>query len=112
MCDDGVNVDGTLVSWLHAIESDAAGMSAATKARNVGVAAAPVVGPAHTRFAACVARVTANVPVLVTGEPPTEKIAGIVRATEETVPPPPPDTVAGVHVVPFHCRTCPDVAPD
>ena len=106
-----MNEEGTEVSWLQPIDKDAAGMSAATSARNVGAAAAPVVGPAQTRFAACVASVTASVPVVVTGEPPTEKIAGMDNATEVTVPPPPPDTVAGAHSVPLHCRTWPAVAP-
>lgn len=111
MWDEGANVLGLLVNCDQSIDSDAAGMSAATRARKVGVAADPVVGPAQTRFANCVASVTSRLPVLVTGEFATEKIAGIVRATEVTVPPPPPDTVAGVHVVPFHCSTCPLVAP-
>jgi hypothetical protein len=56
-------------------------MSAATSALNVGVAAEPVPGPAHTRLADWVARVAAKVPELVTGLPATEKIAGIVSAT-------------------------------
>jgi hypothetical protein len=40
-------------------------------------------------FAVCVANVTANVPVVVIGEPATLNVEGIVSATEETVPVPP-----------------------
>lgn len=58
-----------------------AGRSAATNDLNVGVAAAPVVGPAHTVFAVSVAKDTAKVPLVVIGLPPTENMAGIVRAT-------------------------------
>ena len=63
-------------------------MSAATSARNVGVAAAPVVGPENTVFAVWVARVSPSVPVVVTGEPLTLSIDGAVRATLLTVPVP------------------------
>ena len=54
----------------------------------MGVAALPDVGPAHTAFADWVAKVPAKVPDVVTGDPDTEKMAGRVRATLETVPVP------------------------
>jgi hypothetical protein len=62
--------------------------SATTNERNVGAAAAPVVGPASMRFADCVAHEIANVPVVVTGDPLTVNCAGVVNATEVTVPVP------------------------
>ncbi len=65
------------------------GMSAATSARKVGAAALPVVGPAKTRLADCVALVTASVPEVVTGVPETENSAGMVSPTLVTVPEPP-----------------------
>ena len=46
-----------------------AGISAVTRARNVGDAATPVVGPAKTRLADCVRSVSVIVPDVVTGEP-------------------------------------------
>lgn len=49
--------------------------------------------------------VTAKVPVDVTGDPATEKIDGIVKATDETVPD--PDTVAQLVELPFVVRNCP-----
>src|SRR2546421_11696668 len=49
------------------------GISAATSARNVGVAAAPEAGPAKTVFAVCVVNDPVNVPDEVTGEPVTLK---------------------------------------
>jgi hypothetical protein len=54
----------------------------------VGIAAAPVVGPANTVLAVSVANVTAKVPAVVIGEPPTEKMLGIVKPTLVTVPEP------------------------
>lgn len=65
-----------------------AGRSAVTNDLKAGVAAEPVVGPAHTVFALSVAKVTASVPEEVTGLPATEKMFGIVNATEVTVPVP------------------------
>jgi hypothetical protein len=62
------------------------GISAATKARNVGVAAPQLPGPAKTVFAVWVARVTAKVPEVVTGEPATLRKDGTVKATLVTVP--------------------------
>lgn len=56
-------------------------MSAATSARNVGVAGEPVAGPDHIKLALCVANVTANVPDDVIGLPPTLNIPGTVIAT-------------------------------
>ena len=63
-----------------------AGISVEVKGRNVGIAAAPVDGPANTVLASSVASVTASVPAVVMGDPPTAKIDGIVRATLVTVP--------------------------
>src|SRR5258705_8275332 len=63
-----------------------AGMSAATSARNVGAAAEPEVGPAHTWLADALALVIASVPEPVTGEPDTENSAGTVSPTLVTVP--------------------------
>jgi hypothetical protein len=65
------------------------GKSAAASALNVGCAALPDEGLANTKFAVWVASVPASVPLVVMGEPPTEKIAGSVRATLVTVPAPP-----------------------
>ena len=57
------------------------------RARNVGVAALPEVGPAQTVLAACVCRPSANIPELVTGDPLTLRMdAGAVRATLVTEP--------------------------
>jgi len=60
------------------------GMSAVVKALKVGVAAAPLLGPAKTEFTACVVNVPVNVPLLVTGEPDTVIIEGNAKATEVT----------------------------
>lgn len=65
-------------------------MSAETRARKVGVAAPPEVGPANTVLAVSVASVIANVPLVVIGEPETDKKEGTVSPTEVTVPDPPP----------------------
>src|SRR5271166_7184227 len=85
-------------------------MSAATSARNVGCAAAPVVGPAQTVFALWVALVIASVPAPVIGEPPTVKSAGAVSATLVTVPAP-GIIEDGAHALPFHSRIWFVVAP-
>ena len=69
-----------VVFWLSV------GTSAATIERKPGVAAPPLVGPANTRLAACVARLIASVPVVVTGEPEMDMIDGTVAATLLTVP--------------------------
>ena len=47
------------------VVADGFGRSAPTSARNVGAAAAPVVGPARSVFALCVASVSVTAPVLV-----------------------------------------------
>jgi hypothetical protein len=65
-------------------------ISAATNALKVGMAGEPVVGPAKTKFAVCVLRVPVKVPLVVTGLPLTVKMEGNARATEVTVPVPPP----------------------
>jgi hypothetical protein len=62
------------------------GMSAATSARNVGASEPPVAGPAKIVFAVCVASVAVSVPVDVTGDPVTVKIAGIDNPTLVTAP--------------------------
>jgi hypothetical protein len=64
------------------------GRSVATKARNVGVAAPPLAGPAKTVLAVSVVRATARVPEVVIGEPATVKKLGTVIPTLVTVPPP------------------------
>jgi hypothetical protein len=64
-----------------------AGISASTSPRKVGAAAEPVVGPLKIVLADCVARVAVSVPVVVIGDPETEKMFGKARATEVTVPP-------------------------
>jgi hypothetical protein len=58
-----------------------AGISAAVRARNVGVAAPPEDGPANTVFALWVVKVPVKVPVVVTGDPLTLKIEGNDNAT-------------------------------
>jgi hypothetical protein len=55
-------------------------------ALKVGVAAAPVVGPANNVLADWVWSVTARVPLVVTGDPATDRKLGTVSATEVTVP--------------------------
>ena len=91
----------TLNAAWYCVTADC-GISAATMARNAGAAATPVVGPAKTVFAVCVARVSARVPLLVTGDPPTEKIAGADSATLVTVP---AAGVEGAQADPFHLST-------
>ena len=65
---------------------DSAGMSAVVKARKVGAALAPLLGPAKMEFTACVVNVPESVPLPVTGEPETVMIAGNAKATELTDP--------------------------
>lgn len=62
------------------------GRSLPAKALKVGAAAAPLVGPANTCAALCVASVTAKVPLPVIGEPVVVRKAGVVSATEDTPP--------------------------
>ena len=64
---------------------DIEGISAATKVRKLGVPAVPF-GAANTVFAVSLAKVTANVPATVIGEPETEKMLGIDKPTELTGP--------------------------
>ncbi len=71
-------------------EPPAVGMSAATRARKVGCAAPPEVGPAHTVLADSFALVIASVPEPVTGEPETLNSTGTVCPTEVTLPTPDP----------------------
>jgi hypothetical protein len=63
-------------------------MSAVTSARNVGFAAAPVAGPASTRFALCVSSVAVTVPVTVTAVEGVEDkmVPSPVKVTLLTVP--------------------------
>src|SRR6185312_8444151 len=78
-------------------------MSAATKARNPGAAAAPDAGPANTVFAFWLAREPVSVPEVVTGEPETENIFGSESPTLVTVPAAPLETVQSV-------RDCPGLS--
>ena len=80
--------------------------SASTNARNVGVAAAPVVGPAKCVLAACVANVPTSVPVDVTGPPVTVKIAGNARSTLVTEPPVPAEGEPNIELA-FPFGVCP-----
>ena len=68
------------------------GISASTRARNVGVAAEPVVGPEKIILAVCVSNATLSVPEPVIGPPEAVKIevSVTVRLTEVTVPAPDP----------------------
>ena len=79
----------------------AAGTSADTMARNVGVDALPVVGPAQTVFADWVASVPVSVPEEVTGEPETVMIEdGSASPTLVTVPVPALPLLAAVILPP------------
>jgi hypothetical protein len=61
------------------------GMSASTKARHVGTASTPVLGPIRAVLATCVEKASVTVPVVVTGEPDTEKVEeGADMATDVT----------------------------
>src|SRR5438270_2553062 len=96
----GSSNDGTIrspSSWANP-PATPDGRSAGTNARIVGVAGDPVVGPARTVLALCVARDTASVPLLVTGDPDTVRSApGTVSPTLVTVPDPAAETnVPGV----------------
>jgi hypothetical protein len=90
-----------------------AGKSAATKERNVGVAATPDVGPANTRFADWVFKVKDSAGVVVGVA--TDVVNSGERLPEEkedTVPePPPPETVDQyvTPLTPFVVSTCPAV---
>lgn len=65
-------------------------MSATTRERNVGAAADPEDGPAHTKFAFWFCSDKASVPDDVIGEPAIAKTAdGADRETDVTVPEPP-----------------------
>jgi hypothetical protein len=59
-------------------------MSAVTKFLKAGAAALPELGPANTKFAACVFSVAVSVPDVVTGLPETVKILGIAKPTLDT----------------------------
>jgi hypothetical protein len=61
-------------------------MSAVVRERNVGAAAAPLLGPAKMAFTACVVNVPVSVPLPVTGEPETVMIDGNANPTDVTVP--------------------------
>jgi hypothetical protein len=61
------------------------GMSAATRALNVGTPVTPS-GAAKTTLAVCEVRVNVKVPLLVTGDPDTLKIDGALIPTDVTVP--------------------------
>jgi hypothetical protein len=66
------------------------GMSAATRARKAGDAAAPLDGPAHTVFADSLAVESVRVPLVLTGEPETVNSGEAARPTLVTVPDPAP----------------------
>jgi len=72
------------------------GRSASTRLRNVGEPLDPS-GEAQTRFAVWLANEAVSVPVVVTGLPLTEKMAGSDSATKVTVP----DPAAGKECHPF-----------
>jgi hypothetical protein len=61
-------------------------MSAVVKDLKVGVAAAPLLGPAKRELTAWVVNVPVNVPLLVTGELVTAMIEGNDNPTDVTVP--------------------------
>lgn len=87
------NVDA-LLSMPPKVEELGFGRSAPLIARSETAPVDPF-GVARNRFAVCpVAAVTANVPLVVTGEPLTESQEGAVRETLVTVPLPPPLPVA------------------
>lgn len=71
------------------------GISALTSERNVGDPDDPL-GEAKIRFADCELSVAPSVPEVVTGDPDTVKIDGIVRPTFDTVPLPPDDVVSTI----------------
>ena len=85
-----------------------AGKSVAASARNVGAAAAPVVGPAKINAADWVASDAVSVPAEVTGEFVTVKIEGIESPTVVTDP---AFGVAhdGLAAAPPVCKNWPDV---
>ena len=83
----------TLVSSVLVSATPATLMSALTKARKAGVAAAPVVGPINAVFADCVTNEPVSVPVLVTGELVTLNTdTGSASPTLVTLP-----AVLGIH---------------
>ena len=57
------------------------------KARKVGAALAPLLGPAKRVLVAWVVNVPVSVPLPVTGEPDTDMMDGNAKPTEVTVPP-------------------------
>ena len=89
----------------------AEGKSAATRARNVGVAAPPDTGPANTVLGLCVFNEKDSAGVVVGVA--TEVVNSGERLPEEkevTEPPPPPETVDQyVTPVPFVVNTWPEV---
>lgn len=68
------------------VRNESDGISAATRARNVGVVDPPLDGPENTTCADCAANTTAIVPLPITGFPLTENIPGIDRLMLVTVP--------------------------
>ena len=90
------DVDMEVTNWFDTAANDCTppldaapglGRSAPTMERNVGATAPPLVGPAQTKLAACVASDPVSVPAVVTGEPLTVNIPGSDRATLVTEPP-------------------------
>ena len=99
-----------LLYWISPLEPPGpypAGRSAATRARNVGVAATPDVGPANTRFADWVFKEKESAGVVVGVA--TDVVNSGERLPEEkevTEPPPPPETVDQYETpVPFVVNT-------
>ena len=91
-----------LIHWLETgaadrvppnVELDGLGRSAPTRARNVGVAAAPEDGPDHTALADCVARTAVRLPDVVIGLTVTVKIPGRESPTDVTEPEPAGDQI-------------------
>lgn len=79
-----LNVMVTLVS--STLLNAAEGMSAVAKARKVGSAAPPLLGPAKRVLTDWVTSAPISVPLVVTGEPDTAINVGKANATDVTVP--------------------------
>lgn len=80
------------------------GRSATTRARNVGVADGPELGPANTVFTSWVFKDGARVPEVVIGDPVTAVLKTVpspVMATEVTVPLPPPEPLLAAVIRPL-----------
>lgn len=109
---DGVDAKAVAVAALPVVDDVRdAGRSAATMSRSPKGPAEPL-GAARKVFAVCpLANVSAKVPAVLIGEPPTVKMGGALRATEVTVPAPvPPPGPVDAHVlVATHTMNCCEV---